>query len=405
MSQKVSIAFYYFCILASFFATLWCILEYKKDYDITEISYQNFDSKLPGNQYPSMSLCFLNPYRRDFLSHFNDEEINITSYSKFIKGDLWNDDMLSIDYNSATIDLRDYIISSCITPGGQETMVDTRCLTIDDIEPLTLVSPMGVYKCFTLSYNIGVNLNEVLLAVNNSIFPDGWRPTQNHFMVVFHYPNQIIRSVTTALSDWPPLKDRKKYHTYHVMKLYLTNIEILKRRRDGRQPCYDWETYDNQTIEDVVQSVGCRPPYWTSKTNYELCKSSQQIRKAGIQHWAKMFQMDTYQPYVPPCIEVQKIDIMFTEVSGEEVKNEFNQEFYEKFEKEAGTKQGWFAINIYFWKSTVFKEIKQVKAYSVQSVIGNAGGYIGLLVGVTISDLPDFLLKTYRIMKQNIKWI
>ena len=33
-------------------------------------------------------------------------------------------------------------------------------------------------------------------------------------------------------------------------------------------------------------------------------------------------------------------------------------------------------------------------------MIGNAGGYIGLLVGLTISELPKFLRKTYFIVKQ-----
>ena len=59
----------------------------------------------------------------------------------------------------------------------------------------------------------------------------------------------------------------------------------------------------------------------------------------------------------------------------------------------------WFIINIHFWKSTDFKEIKQIRAYSVQSLFGNAGGYIGLLVGISISELPYLLLKLYSMGK------
>ena len=42
-----------------------------------------------------------------------------------------------------------------------------------------------------------------------------------------------------------------------------------------------------------------------------------------------------------------------------------------------------------------FKEIKQVRAYNVQSLIGNAGGYIGLFLGYTLKEMPSFLKIIY----------
>ena len=71
----------------------------------------------------------------------------------------------------------------------------------------------------------------------------------------------------------------------------------------------------------------------------------------------------------------------------------------ENLEKTAGTKKGWFVINISFWQATKFKEILKVKAYTFQNMIGNSGGYIGLLVGVTISDFLCFILKMYNAIK------
>ena len=42
-----------------------------------------------------------------------------------------------------------------------------------------------------------------------------------------------------------------------------------------------------------------------------------------------------------------------------------------------------------------FKEIKQIRAYNVQSLIGNAGGYIGLFLGYTLKEMPSFLKMIY----------
>ena len=42
-----------------------------------------------------------------------------------------------------------------------------------------------------------------------------------------------------------------------------------------------------------------------------------------------------------------------------------------------------------------FKEIKQIRAYNVQSLIGNAGGYIGLFLGYTLKEMPSLLKTMY----------
>ena len=63
-----------------------------------------------------------------------------------------------------------------------------------------------------------------------------------------------------------------------------------------------------------------------------------------------------------------------------------------------------FVLNINF-QSPTFKEIKQVRAYSTQTLIGNAGGYIGLLLGYTIRQIPMFLRHLYEhfMKKSNFK--
>jgi len=54
----------------------------------------------------------------------------------------------------------------------------------------------------------------------------------------------------------------------------------------------------------------------------------------------------------------------------------------------------WFRISVIYNKQT-YREIKQVRAYNVQSLIGNVGGYIGLFVGYSLSQLPNFFENAY----------
>ena len=58
---------------------------------------------------------------------------------------------------------------------------------------------------------------------------------------------------------------------------------------------------------------------------------------------------------------------------------------------------GWFRVQAEFI-SNEFKEFEQVRAYNLESLIGNSGGYIGLLVGYTVAQMPRMI--TYFIMKK-----
>ena len=69
---------------------------------------------------------------------------------------------------------------------------------------------------------------------------------------------------------------------------------------------------------------------------------------------------------------------------------------YEEYDtNKNGSDWVWFVIDY----PKKFKEIKMVKAVNFQTVIGNAGGYVGLFLGTIISNtnLKDSLFKTYII--------
>ena len=180
------------------------------------------------------------------------------------------------------------------------------------------------------------------------------------------------------------------------MQFHIRAVETLKRRQSGNQECYDWKHFDSHTIRDVIRAVGCRPPYWKSELGYPSCNSSKQMKGIALHYQAKLYQDDKFQKVVPPCVEIKKMDVGFKEQVGDEGKNEFSNHYYEQFANIAGGKHNWFTVHLHFWSSIDFKEIKQIRAYSKMNAVGNASGYIGFLVGVSISELPHLIFWDIR---------
>ena len=48
---------------------------------------------------------------------------------------------------------------------------------------------------------------------------------------------------------------------------------------------------------------------------------------------------------------------------------------------------------------TTYMEITQTRAYDGQSLIGNAGGYVGLFLGVALIQLPLALESLFQMLK------
>ena len=50
-----------------------------------------------------------------------------------------------------------------------------------------------------------------------------------------------------------------------------------------------------------------------------------------------------------------------------------------------------------------YKEITEVRAYGIQALVGNAGGYVGLFLGFALKEIPKMLFILYRHFRDNTK--
>ena len=65
---------------------------------------------------------------------------------------------------------------------------------------------------------------------------------------------------------------------------------------------------------------------------------------------------------------------------------------------EFSTNESYFVFRVAH-RQTQFKEIKQIRAYDPESLYGDIGGYMGLLLGYSILNLPSMIALCYGFIK------
>ena len=141
----------------------------------------------------------------------------------------------------------------------------------------------------------------------------------------------------------------------HAMTFWLQQVEIVRRRNKNTNRCIsDASNYDDMVLDDHLDEVGCNLPYQKWNKNLKECESMEELRRA---------KYDVFRNKRSKVACTTTASIIFT----------FEEEYYD------WKGSDWF--HIYIMHPHHIKEIVMVKAVTIQTAIGNAGGYIGLLLG------------------------
>ena len=104
---EVSFKVLVFCLLV--FSIQDGIKKFMLDYDVSLISFKTFH-ETADDLYPSTSLCFFNPFLAEKLKNYGSG-INITSYSQYLQGEIFDEDMKFIPYDNVTVAMEDYLLA------------------------------------------------------------------------------------------------------------------------------------------------------------------------------------------------------------------------------------------------------------------------------------------------------
>ena len=226
------------CISFAILASGWCISFYLQDEDVSHVSFKAFNED-DDSHYPSVILCFAFPFQENKLRNIGD---NITGdlYQNFLKGEYWDDRMLSIDYDNVTMNLEDYINYIYVFNESWvgKSFVSFRsalqkCFTIDTPSPIDF--PLKRRKIIYMRIHL-----------ITAVFPNETRPFgstgrngKNSFAITFHYPGQ---RTSPAFQNWRWKRQNGGAPGRFVMRFTIRSIEVIKKRNKGNQPCNtDWK--------------------------------------------------------------------------------------------------------------------------------------------------------------------
>ena len=139
-----------------------------------------------------------------------------------------------------------------------------------------------------------------------------------------------------------------------TMRFNINQMEILRRRNKKNEPCMlDQLDYDEQMLKEHLEKLNCRAPYQTSQKEFPICQTKRKMNEADY----------FFKPKLKACKSLEGVIYRYEETN---LVYKIIQSPY------------WVGMKF----PTSFKEIKMVKAVDIQTVIGNAGGYVGLFLGI-----------------------
>ena len=406
----LSRAFHAICILGTIALIIWCIYMYVLDEDMTVIHFEKFHSK-PEYIYPSISLCGSDIFYDSTLKELGASQ---AKYESFLKGEYFDKDIANITYHdvvSNPIDkllgikiYQEYGLNGNENPEhsfwynhvqGNETSTQNGTSSFPpQWKPSFHVDNFNtwlgqIYNCMTVDVPFVTNEHSswIQIVMNKRFFPKGIRPMSVNsggmFMMVIGFPYQRQRySIYTNV--WPAVVTNKSY----AMRFTVTGMDVIQARNTKSRPCdEEWQEYDKKAERELLTRVGCIPPYWRKKYGeYQLplCSNSTDMKE--------LYQDTAWFRHINPCRRIARLTTNFMEYPSIWHNKDIGPEYMDKY----------FAVYLYFPRAT-FKHIEMVRSFDIQTLIGNAGGYIGLFLGHTLLQLPGFIYYLWQKLKRLFK--
>ena len=386
--EKIRAVYICFCVTVTIGCSLWAVIVYQRDEDLTNIQVKPFNGDAESI-YPSITLFFYSPIPDQVKLKKYGVDLTASRYKKFLQGDEWSDDLMSVNYDDVTLNIMDYFIEYHVEYDDGNYFL-FRKSTPDHRNGWKAPYSAGnvsVGKAFTI--DIPFERNRKVRAVNiklkTAVFPNQLRPHQvfpfsgfNGFGVYFHYPGQLWRDKHFRKMNWP-VRTKNSSKTYY-MQFEIQNIEIMQNRNKRNTPCLDGILdLDRIHFESVAKRLPCKPPYFNIGENTTACKSRKEMEQCHSLMLS--YNLGQYLKH-PPCRSLEKLEYNYMEFDLREADPPFVH------------------IDIRFIDAT-YREILRVRAFTIESLLGNIGGYIGIFIGYSIFiHLPDAAKNLYKWIRQ-----
>ena len=354
----------YMCTIRHFFTT-FCIAStiamvgywfYKfslEDRDIGVVDYKLI-LETTDIHYPAISLCFDDIFLPEKLDAI-DHNINVDQYVQHLKGNRFDNMFSNMNYSDVTINLEDYFLYG-ETLLRNETNYRRDSLIFGHKESFNGFNydEGHLGKCFEVStfipyqqsvYVINLYYNKTKLFGSKHV---------KRILFTIHHEGQLLLAPANAQRIILSKNDTRD------IDVWVNEIELLKSRNSNRRTCTPQDvtmSYDDMVAEKHVKEKGCNPPYFKSSKDFPHCNTSKEIRNA------RYYLRRVRRKYLPvACQRFSKIV--------------YNAQVVDSKSNDT--------LRFSLTYPEYVKIITQSKEVDVHALIGNIGGYVGLILGMTI---------------------
>ena len=281
------------CIFATICLSIYAISRYCENEDITLVQSSKYHTS-KDRIYPSISLCIMPPFLEDKFHNYKDDTVNLTSYTQFLEGKIWNSRMLDIDYDDVTVSFA-------------ENLLNAYFVTQDNVKrdwtPVHYTSfRSSKRKCFTIDapYIDNELLYYFSMDISNDIFANGGRSATNEIATYLHYPGQRLKAYYTLNFNWDSRENKPKNYK---MEFNINNINVISRRNKPQEPCVtDWRKYDEHVMRTMMLETNCHPPHWKAAMDLPFCNNTAQMKL-----FAEQPTIAKIESISPPCRSIDRL--------------------------------------------------------------------------------------------------
>lgn len=349
ISSKIFLGFNLICLSAAIALTSYWVYIFFLNEDLVTIDYKKYYDN-EKDSLPVLSLCLKNSISNDEIKSAN-QRFNASTYLKFLKGEIFDPELLHLDYKTIIVNMTHFI---------EEDFIRYRNGTVFALHPAYQHDPVfgdnfvenkqrmisskyaffhysNFFVCYDLSTPHDSNINQFYYRVNSNIFPLGIRPSSYGLMMALHSPHQLLISGNRE-HKWPQPRDK---NDSYEMKFHIHGVEVLRRRKKDNRPCnQNWEEHDNLITKQHTQNIGCTLPYLDKVEGIPPCTTKEQMKK-------KFHFREDHYGVNPPCREMKNI------------RSSYQESTYDP-SKLSWARKGYFWIGLIFPQDD-FKEISQTR--------------------------------------------
>ena len=288
--QVIQISFTVTCWIVFMLMVIYWLYKYKvEDRDIGVLDLLSLE-EAKDVDFPMPSICILYPFLK---KQFNNTHSNKSSdvYLDYLKGNIFADFFVKVDYEKATLNLGDYFL---FATEKWKNDTDTLINSTLDVKHVTTFSGFNskddFFKCFSIQIDlsnhrhirtIGFHYAKARLLedwIKNPDPENNWSGYDIHrFGIKFNWQGQFL------IGDEPDFWDYLNIDEYDSIEIWIYNLEVIKRRSTSNKRCLNnYTAHDQSLMTKYVSQKGCRVPYVKGHDSFRFCNSSSDTRKAKL---------------------------------------------------------------------------------------------------------------------------